>query len=61
MDSSVPRSARTRFVQDKLVLMTVGYEKESKKIQRNLRFENGMLGTLISRDMDGDDDGDDQT
>ena len=30
-------------------------------MKRNLRVENGMLGMKISRDMDGDDDGDDQT
>ena len=38
-----------------------GIREGKQKIKRNLRLENGMLGILISRDMDGDDDGDDQT
>ena len=38
-----------------------GIRDGRQQIQRNLRFENGMLVMLISRDMDGDDDGDDQT
>ena len=38
-----------------------GIREGMQKIKRNLRVENGMLGMKISRDMDGDDDGDDQT